>query len=236
MATMTTTTIAKHERLPDWFASFCEPIESTRYPGLIRPWTDPADGYTYATDGRAIVRVRSDLIADAARPAPPETPRDVPRHPGRDIYGMRPGDEWEDAPLELPPGVGPWKVTCPECKGEPTAPHRVACEECEGTGADMYDPGDLCPACDGKKYHLVDECYGCDNAGIRAVWEAVEIPGRGDGLTLSVANVRRVLDAGGLIFARKGPDAPKSALKFTVGEDFEGRLMPVRNSTTTTEA
>jgi hypothetical protein len=243
------TTATKYETLPGWFASFCDPIESVRYPGLVRPWTDPADGFIYATDGRAIVRVHSGLIAEDARPEVigprDQRTRRVPSNPGRDLYGTRPGDEWEESPLEPPGDVPPWKKTCPTCEGRPMEPHREPCEECGGRGYDAFlvdgvylrpTDVDACEACDGAGSIIVDWCDRCDNRGFVVAWDAVAIPGRVDGLTLSVANVRRVLDCGGLIYARKGPDAPRSALKFTVGEDFEGRLMPVRNSTTTTEA
>jgi hypothetical protein len=231
MGVETMTATAKYDRLPGWFATFCDPFGGVRYPGIVAPWVDPADGFIYATDGRAIVRVHSSLVAEEAWPATRDGRgpiRQVPANPGRDIYGMRPGDEWEDEPLPLPADVGPWKLPCPECHGRPTEPHPFVCDLCDGDGVDICDDDSRCPSCDGKGSVTITTCPACDEAGVMVVWEAVEIPGRSDGLTLSVANVRRVLDAGGLIYARKGADSATSALKFTVGEDFEGRLMPVR--------
>lgn len=223
--TTTTTTTPKYERLPDWFGTFCDP-NTSRF-SLDKPW-DHDDGYTYATDGRACVRVWTGLIAEAGRPGPPGEGRRVPGSIGR-AYDLDSGGGWEDFPLALPPRdeLPPGSIPCPTCLGEPRRRRVLECEWCDGTGTLEGDDGDdeTCLECDGKGKWAVRSCDYCSNAGRVPNLERIAVPGRVDGLTLTLGLLHRVLDAGGVLHARS-MDAHKSALKFTVGEDFEGRLMP----------
>jgi hypothetical protein len=231
MTTTTTTTTPKYDALPGWFETFCGP-DDRRYE-FDRPWLH-GDGSIYACDGRASVRVASGLVDPAGWPTPMEgsTKCDPRRLSMEAIYGLAPGDAWEDSPLALPAieALPPALAICPECDGEPHKLRTVECDWCDGRGVleDFYDDEDeACQECEGKGTWTERSCSYCSNTGRVPNMEAVAIPDRSDGLCLAATYVHRILDAGGAIHARRGGDAHKSALKFTVGEDFEGRLMPI---------
>jgi hypothetical protein len=105
--------------------------------GIVAPFTK--GGWTYATNGRIMIRVPA-IPGVEDRPGTPINPEKV--LPGREVCGT---------PVELPPGWGNFPVNIKTCKRCGGGGRTIRCRHCDGEG---HKP---CPTC------LHDE--DCDECG-----------------------------------------------------------------------
>lgn len=135
---------------------FCDPDFLT----YLEPWT--ADGYTYATDGRILVR-----LDDALEGVNPEAiGLDLNRPALFGAVNPNPPGGWIPW-ADVKPAMGDMRDTCPACRGhkvevvdcpdcdgdgncECRCGHEHRCRTCNGDGVQPKDDGEKCIACDGQ--------------------------------------------------------------------------------------
>lgn len=191
---------------------FCS-SDGTRYK-LSTPFS--IEDYTYACDGRIIIRVPA--IAEARRDNVPEGVANVMPPPG---------DDWRE--VEYPPGWESFEAPtkkCESCNGVGKIPE---CRKCDGTG-ECDHCGETCCRCDGTgldadgngepKAH----CEDCDGTGQHEPPFLVSL-NRG-GVTVNLKYLKLIAALPGAKLKHRGDE--KAVLRF----EFDGGIggvMPSRD-------
>lgn len=185
---------------------FCS--ESDLRPNMQKPWS--RDGFTFATDGRILVRVSSTEYPVAENEAAPEASDAGPfNHNSLET-------EW----IPVPDIPEPMFSDCRKCKGTGKSDK---CRECCGDGRHECDCGHEhdCGECDGTGYSwFAEKCDNCENGKVEetqqvAVGEAV----------VNAVYLRKIADLPNPEFARPTEWDKPIAFKFNGGV---GYLMPMR--------
>ena len=191
--------------------------EDTWKYSLSLPWE--CQDHTYATDGRACVRVR------------PESADQVQRRGEMPPFGSLP---WEHARLrgwrELP-RLEPLLASdseCPVCDGRGYEGGVIAsgCPHCDGTGHDWVGNGwDLsvpvkCKACAGRGYVLPPGAVVCCNCKGNAIGVFPSVVRLGDGAYFDAKLYGRVRRLGGdyVLTPDRGASGPLLQFRFDGGE------------------
>jgi hypothetical protein len=192
---------------------FCS-SDGTRYK-LSTPFS--IEDYTYACDGRLIIRVPA--IAEARRDNVPDgVPEVIPP----------PGEDWRD--VEYPPGWQSFEATptkCESCKGVGKLPE---CRKCDGTGECDYC-GETCRRCDGtgiyddNKDTPTVHCENCDGTGCHDPAFLVSL-NRG-GVTVNLKYLKLIASLPGSKLKHRGDE--KAILRFEF-DGGVGAVMPARDT------
>lgn len=177
---------------------------------LMDPFT-LADGWTYATDGMVVIRVKGFEFK-----------------PGKDVTPPRVDklQEWSSVPrtvvVDLPELPPPQRVACAECSGTGKLEF---CRECNGRGVLECDMGHEheCTGCNGKTAPKPDaKCFECDGTG-RV--EAPAVPVRVGRMLLADVYLRKLAALPGLQLFDNG-GTPSGA--YFMFEGGEGIVMGMR--------
>lgn len=175
------------------------------------------DDYTFACDGRIIIRVPA--IAEARRD-------DVPNGVANAM--PPPAEDWRE--VEYPPG---WEsfdapsVKCESCSGVGKIPE---CQKCDGTG-ECDHCGVTCRRCDGTGLDVdgngepKEHCKNCDGTGSHEPAFLVSL-NRG-GVTVNLKYLKLIASLPGSKLLHRGDE--KTVLRF----EFDGGIggvMPTRDS------
>lgn len=194
------------------FDASCDPEWSRN--DLHRPFE--VDGYIYATDGRIVVRCKATPETAAAYSS---EGRKVPRS----VISLF--DDKAGEPVAMPDASGfPFcgrcqgkgelhQQECPKCQGSgevecPRCGHEEDCEECDGEGVVFGGP-------------TPHRCPDCIGTGV------AKNPIRVGGLSnpMNAVYLKILLVHGATLYA---PSATLFVpIPFTVGDDIEGRVMPM---------
>ena len=117
-------------------------------PNIAQPWS--REGFTYATDGFAVIRIPR--IANV-----PERPT-APKAEKVFTYYPAPAGPWLEFPTPEETGIS---TVCPRCRGQ-----EVHCKECNGSGmvefSNRYNDYEIqCKSCSGEG----DTCSKCGGSG-----------------------------------------------------------------------
>lgn len=184
---------------------FCS--ESELRPNIQKPWS--RDGFTYATDGRVLVRVSSDDIPTSENEAAPNAL----------TVAAFDHDSLETEWLPTPDIPDPVFSECRKCKGTGKS---AKCRNCQGDGRCECNCGHEhdCGDCEGTGYQgLAETCDNCENGKIEetqrvAVGEAV----------VNAHYLRKIATLPNPEFARPAEWDKPIAFRFTGGV---GYLMPM---------
>jgi len=175
------------------------------------------DDYTYACDGRIIIRVPA--IAEARRDNVPDSVENVIPPPGYD---------WQD--VEYPPGWESFDAPpkkCESCNGVGELPE---CRKCDGTG-ECDHCGETCSRCDGTgldadgKGEPTLHCEDCNGTGNHEPSFLVSL-NRG-GVTVNLKYLKLIASLPGAKLMHRGDE--KTVLRF----EFDGGIggvMPSRDT------
>lgn len=132
--------------------AFCSQDETRAV--LAEPWTH--DGYTYATDGRMVVRV----LALPGCQSGEDWPNGYPQAPWGLMATCPQSTDWQPMP-PIPPAPD---AVCSQCHAEAAA----VCPACKGDGevkwtfdfcGTEHTRMDECPVCDGEE-RICNRCWG----------------------------------------------------------------------------
>jgi hypothetical protein len=191
---------------------FCS-SDGTRYK-LSTPFS--IEDYTYASDGRIIIRVAA--IAEARRDDVPDGLAEVIPPPGAD---------WRE--VEFPPGWESFEALpnpCRACQGVGKLPE---CRRCDGTG-ECDHCGEQCRRCDGRGVDVdsndtpTRECEDCDGSGMREAAFLVSL-NRG-GVTVNLKYLKLIASLPGWKLTHRGNE--KTVLRFEF-DGGAGGVMPTRD-------
>ena len=192
---------------------FCS-SDGTRYK-LSTPFS--IDDYTYACDGRIIIRV----------PAIPEARRDNVPDGVPDVIPP-PAEDWRE--VEYPPGWETFEANptkCQTCNGKGKIP---TCRKCDGTG-ECEHCGETCRRCDGtgldadSKDEPTAHCEDCDGTGQREPAFLVSL-NRG-GVTVNLKYLKLIATLPGAKLKHRGDE--KTVLRFEF-DGGVGGVMPTRDT------
>jgi hypothetical protein len=208
----------------DTLARFCDPYRDTGRGQMARPFV--RDGWVYATNSRAVVRIAADKVAGPVNADGPP----AERLGWWKLFPLTGGTALAGLPI-------PADVECGDCKGTGKT-EMVTCPECDGDGEvswygdySGHSYEDECQFCDGEGEVTANkvkrgrpeavgsaECEDCHGTGRLPSKAPVEF----GGMQFAADQLRLVVSLPGVVGVTHIDGGPK--LLFTAG-DIEGVLI-----------